>query len=105
MALLHSVPFHVAMLAASAALATAQCPLQWLAAGGLTSPANRVHATVTWDPDGAGPQPTVVSRFAYDGDQIWADLSSSNGSTKERSGVPVELPAATRCTESVRPAS
>jgi len=30
------------------------------------------------DPDGAGPQGTTVTRFGYDGSDVWADLNASN---------------------------
>src|SRR5262249_31686883 len=40
------------------------------------APGERIETDV--DPDGAGPQSTTVTRFAFGGHDIWADLNSSN---------------------------
>src|SRR5260221_5543450 len=37
---------------------------------------NRIEEDV--DPDGAGPLPTVTTRYAYAGQDLWADLNSTN---------------------------
>ncbi|HXG10422.1 MAG TPA: hypothetical protein VNK04_11710, partial [Gemmataceae bacterium] len=42
----------------------------------------RIEKTV--DPDGAGPQPAQVTRFAYDGANVWADLDGNSSLTTRR---------------------
>jgi RHS repeat-associated protein len=43
---------------------------------------NRIEEDV--DPDGAGPQGTSVTRFGYDGGNVWADLDGSNALVTRR---------------------
>src|SRR5262245_19413792 len=63
MRLLPRVPFVPALVLIVAALpgiAAAPCAPQWLPGGPRLCPSGNVAASTTWDPDGAGPLPTVL---------------------------------------------
>jgi hypothetical protein len=78
------------MAAAFALPAAAQCDLQWQPGDPVSMPRGNVYATVSWDPDGAGPSPlvlvaagrftigTVASTVAvWDGSQ-WTSIGSTS---------------------------
>lgn len=54
-------PSFLLLLLAAATTLRAQCTTQWLQGQGVPGTTSAVYATITWDPDGAGPsQPVLV---------------------------------------------
>lgn len=71
-------------LLGSAPAALAQCSLQWQTGTGPTGIVGTVHASVAWDPDGAGPLPTRIAyggAFTVAGDVAVKNIASYDPST------------------------
>jgi trimeric autotransporter adhesin len=56
----HAIVPATAMVLALAAAGRSQCTTTWLADGGIVGTNGFVSSVVPWDPDGAGPAPTVL---------------------------------------------
>lgn len=79
-----------AMLLAPCRPAAGQCSQQWLPGDPISFTHGNCHATVTWDPDGAGPAPAVLvvgGRFAV-GSMVDTSLASFDGTAWSALGAP-----------------
>src|SRR5678816_1136040 len=85
--LLRNLALACALLAPS--FARAQCDPQWQPGGGLQGIGGTVYATTVWDPDGAGPLPSMLvaaGQFQYAGTVAASNIAAWNGTAWQSFG-------------------
>src|SRR5438128_1389139 len=75
-------PFLILVLSFVAPTARGQCPFNWRPGEGVPGVNGEVYAVTTWDPDGPGPQPSLLivgGSFTVAGDVLANRIAAWNG--------------------------